>query len=186
MPPPHRAGCSGAIGRQCWARPNWQRNRVPMQQLAADAAALWRAAEPSWRVSLRIDPRADAVGDADLLAQVRQNRLGNAMQFCARQAEPRVRVDCHRDARGTCYRITDNGVGFDMARADRLFVPFRRLATATGHEGAGIGLSLVQRIVRLHEGGVRLRGAPGVGTVAEFTLDPDPTLPAAAADSRPP
>lgn len=156
-----------------------QRATVRMQRLAEDSAALWRAAEPGWQVDLRVDPLPDVTGDAELLAQVWQNLIGNAMKYSARAAAPRVRVDSHQDERGTWYRITDNGIGFDMAQAGRLFQPFQRLDTARGFEGSGIGLSLVQRIIRLHGGEVRLRSAPGIGTVAEFTVDADPAAAAA-------
>jgi signal transduction histidine kinase len=83
-------------------------------------------------------------------------------------------VDCRHDERGTWYRVTDNGAGFDMARASLLFVPFQRLHGESQFAGTGIGLSLVRRIIDLHQGEIRLRSAPGVGTVAEFTLDPPP------------
>lgn len=71
----------------------------------------------------------------------------------------------------TWYCVTDNGAGFDRAHARALFQPFRRMHAASQFEGSGIGLSMVQRIVRHHGGEVRVRSQVGVGTVAEFTLD---------------
>lgn len=151
-----------------------QRSTVNMQRLAQDTAELLQAGQPGLRCELRIGALPAAQGDTDLVAQVWQNLLGNALKYSAKVAEPKVRVDSHRDERGTWYRITDNGAGFDMARAQALFVPFQRLHTAAQFEGTGVGLSLVRRIVDHHGGDVRLRSAPGVGTVAEFTLDPPP------------
>ena len=86
----------------------------------------------------------------------------------------RIRVDSFDDERGRWYRVTDNGAGFDMRRARGLFQPFRRMHPSSQFEGSGVGLSLVQRIVQHHGGEVRLRSQEGVGTVAEFTLDPAP------------
>lgn len=148
-----------------------QRQVVDMRKMAQETADLLAVGQDGKRGEVRIDALPPAQGDTALLTQVWQNLLGNAIKFSARVAEPKVRVDSHRDERGTWYRITDNGVGFDMARADRLFLPFQRMPGTQAFEGTGVGLSLVRRIVEHHGGSVRLRSAPGVGTVAEFTLD---------------
>ena len=107
-----------------------------------------------------------------LVAQVWQNLLHNAWKYSARADVARIRVDSFDDERGRWYRVTDNGAGFDMRRARGLFQPFRRMHPSSQFEGSGVGLSLVQRIVQHHGGEVRLRSQEGVGTVAEFTLDP--------------
>lgn len=156
------------------ARQPLQRRLVDMQQLASGTIELLRAGQPDARCELRIEALPPTHADPDLVAQVWQNLLGNAMKFSALGANPKVSIDSYRDARGTWYRVTDNGAGFDMARAQSLFMPFQRMHTAQEFEGSGIGLSLVRRIVDHHGGEVRLRSAPGVGTVAEFTLDPLP------------
>ncbi len=147
---------------------------VDMQRLAADAWALVSAAEPQRRIEWRIEALPAARGDPDLIAQVWQNLLDNAWKYSARTGEAKVRVDSRRDGGRTWYRITDNGAGFDMGRADKLFQPFQRMHAASQFPGTGLGLSLVRRIVELHGGQVTLRSAPGVGTVAEFTLDAPP------------
>jgi PAS domain S-box-containing protein len=148
-----------------------QRQVVDMRKMAQETADLLAAAQGGKRGEMRIDALPSAQGDTALLTQVWQNLLGNAIKFSARVAEPKVRVDSHRDERGTWYRITDNGIGFDMAKTDRLFLPFQRMPGTQAFDGTGVGLSLVRRIVEHHGGHVRLRSAPGVGTVAEFTLD---------------
>ena len=100
--------------------------------------------------------------------------LDNAAKYSARGEKPQVAVDSFQNARGTWFRVADNGVGFDRAKAQGLFQPFQRMHAGTQFEGQGVGLSLVRRIVQHHGGEIRLRSAPGVGTVAEFTLDPEP------------
>lgn len=156
-----------------------QRVTVDMQQLARDTWTLLSAAEPQRRVEFRLDALPLAHADADLAAQVWQNLLHNAWKYSAQVAQAKVSVDSHRDERGIWYRVTDNGAGFDMAKAGQLFQPFQRMHTASQFEGSGVGLSLVRRIIDHHQGEIRLRSAPGVGTVAEFTLDapPDAVVP---------
>lgn len=156
-----------------------RRVTVDMQQLAQDTWTLLSAAEPQRSVEFRLGTLPPAHADADLAAQVWQNLLHNAWKYSAQVAQAKVAVDSFRDERGIWYRVTDNGAGFDMARANRLFQPFQRLHTASQFEGSGVGLSLVRRIIDHHQGEIRLRSAPGVGTVAEFTLDapPDAVVP---------
>ena len=148
-----------------------RREMVSMGRLAQDTWDLVSAAHGAQATALRIDPLPDALADPDLAAQVWQNLLGNAAKYSAHVAAPMVRVDSHRDERGTWYRVADNGTGFDMAHAQSLFQPFQRLHRSSEFEGSGVGLSLVRRIVDHHGGDVRIRSEPGVGTVAEFTLD---------------
>lgn len=164
----------GALSRLAQvARHPLQRREVDMQKLAQDTWTLIAASHPQRQVEMRIEALPAAQADPDLVAQVWQNLLDNASKYSARTAAPKVRVDSHRD-RGTWYRITDNGAGFDMAKARLLFQPFQRLHRSDEFEGTGVGLSLVKRIIDHHGGDIRVRSAPGVGTVAEFTLDPTP------------
>jgi signal transduction histidine kinase len=80
-------------------------------------------------------------------------------------------VDSFVESGRTWYRVVDNGAGFDLGAATRLFLPFQRMHGARDYEGAGLGLALAQRIARRHSGELRLSSAVGTGTVAEFTLD---------------
>jgi PAS domain S-box-containing protein len=151
-----------------------QRQTVPMQQQAADTWTLLTAARPTPAVEFRLDDLPSAEADPDLAMQVWQNLLENAWKYSAKGPAPKVRVDSHRDGWRTWYRITDNGAGFDMTRAKQLFKPFQRLHAGSEFEGTGVGLSMVRRIMDHHGGEVRLRSAPGVGTVAEFSFDAAP------------
>lgn len=158
-----------------------QVSREPLRRLSLDMGAIvqetWTllaASNPDRRAELRLSVLPTAQADPALAAQVWQNLLDNAAKYSARSERPLVAVDSYRDARGTWYRVADNGVGFDRAKAQGLFQPFQRMHSGNQYEGQGVGLSLVRRIVQHHGGEIRLRSAPGVGTVAELTLDPAP------------
>lgn len=150
------------------------RQVLDMEAQASDVWDLLSAANPGRQVAFRLEPLPRTLADPDLVAQVWQNLLGNAAKYSSKVQQPMVKVDSHADARGTWYRITDNGAGFDMSQAQSLFLPFQRMHSSREFEGTGVELSVVRRIVDHHGGDVRLRSARGVGTVAEFTLDPLP------------
>lgn len=154
-----------------------ERTPVDMTRIARDTWQQMAASAPQREVACRIDDLPPAQADLFQVAQVWQNLLDNAWKFTTEVAQPRVAIDSVRDPRGTWYRVTDNGAGFDMAHASRLFVPFQRMHGAGRFAGNGVGLSLVKRIIEHHEGDIRVRSAPGVGTVVEFTLDPPPQTP---------
>ena len=149
-----------------------QRHSIDMQALAEDTWEMVSSAETGRKIEVVFDPLPAARGDTDLVAQVWQNLLHNAWKYTSRVPLARIRVDSLQVDQRTWYRVTDNGAGFDMAHARALFQPFRRMHPASQFEGSGIGLSMVQRIVQHHGGEVRVRSQVGVGTVAEFTLDP--------------
>lgn len=153
---------------------------VEMTALAQGIWAMLGIANRQWQCECEVAPLPVAQADAELIGQVWQNLLDNAGKYTVGVPKPRVRVDSHRDARGVWYRVTDNGAGFDMSHATGLFLPFQRMHAGPRFQGTGVGLSVVRRIVELHGGEVRLRSAPNVGTVAEFTLDPAPARAAAA------
>ena len=146
-----------------------------MQAVVEETWSLIATAHPDRQTEFRVEALPAAQADPELVVQVWQNLLDNASKYSARVARPAVRVDSHRDERGTWFRVTDNGDGFDMTNARTLFQPFQRMHSSAQFEGTGVGLSLVRRIVDHHCGDVRLRSAPGVGTVVEFTLDPPPS-----------
>lgn len=165
----------GALGRVARAGQGaLQRRHVDMAALAGQAWALLQAAAPQRVVALRLAVLPDALCDADLAAQVWQNLLENAWKYTGRASEPRVSVDAFEQDGRRWYRVADNGAGFDMAQAGRLFQPFQRMHAGSEFAGSGVGLSLVRRIVERHGGDIRVRSQPGTGTVVEFTLDPAP------------
>jgi light-regulated signal transduction histidine kinase (bacteriophytochrome) len=107
-----------------------------------------------------------------LLRQALANLLSNAYKFTRHQEHPMVEVGARKDADGTpTYFVRDNGAGFDMARAQRLFGVFQRLHRSDEFEGTGVGLSIVQRIVDRHHGRIWAEAAVGRGATFYFTLD---------------
>jgi signal transduction histidine kinase len=112
-----------------------------------------------------------AQADPQLLHIVLENLLGNAWKFTGKSADPRIQVG-HQDGGGEeVFFIRDNGAGFDMAYADKLFGAFQRLHLDTDFEGTGIGLVTVQRIVSRHGGRIWAEGAVGKGATFYFTLE---------------
>ena len=111
-----------------------------------------------------------ALGDRSLLKQVWVNLIGNALKYSAKIAQPRVEVGARSDGAQTVYWVRDNGAGFDMRYADKLFGVFQRLHRAEEFEGTGIGLAIVQRVVTRHGGRVWAEGKPGEGACFYFAL----------------
>jgi PAS domain S-box-containing protein len=135
--------------------------------IAADLAAGARGRE----VEFRIQEGVMARGDARLLRIVLENLLGNAWKYTAKRDPALIEFGCIADAGKREFFVRDNGAGFDMAHAEKLFEPFERLHSASEFEGSGIGLATVERIVGRHGGGVRAESAPGQGATFSFTLD---------------
>ena len=110
-------------------------------------------------------------GDPDLLRQVLANLVGNAVKFTRKQPEAAIEVGAApaKDGRAVIY-VRDNGAGFDMAYAERLFGLFQRLHLQEDYEGTGIGLANVRRIIKRHGGEVWAESAPGKGATFYFTL----------------
>jgi light-regulated signal transduction histidine kinase (bacteriophytochrome) len=123
------------------------------------------------RVEVVIRPGMAARADCRLMMVVLENLLGNAWKFTARCPAPRVEAGETVSAQGErAFFIRDNGAGFDMAYAGKLFQAFQRLHSAADYEGTGIGLAIVQRIIHRHGGRVWAEAAPGEGAAFFFTI----------------
>jgi PAS domain S-box-containing protein len=153
---------------------SWE--EVDLSALAALALAELREREPARRVAAEIEPGLTAVGDPRLLRQVVANLVGNAWKFTAPRSEAAIRVGMAHSNGQRCFCVRDNGVGFDMAYAGKLFAPFQRLHSAGEFPGSGVGLATVQRVVARHGGTVWIESAPEQGTSAFFTLPAEPRL----------
>ena len=144
---------------------------VDLSALAQKVLNDCREREPGRQVALDIEPALLAQGDTQLLQQLLDNLLGNAWKFSSKQAQARISFRRESGADGEAvYAVQDNGAGFDMAYADKLFGPFQRLHTASEFAGTGIGLATVQRIVARHGGRVWAESAPERGATFYFTL----------------
>jgi light-regulated signal transduction histidine kinase (bacteriophytochrome) len=117
-----------------------------------------------------VDPLPGGDGDPSLLRQVWVNLLSNALKFSAPTARPAIHVGGRSQDGQQVYFVQDNGAGFDMRYADKLFGVFQRLHAAREFEGTGIGLAIVQRIVSRHGGRAWAEGAVGAGATFYFAL----------------
>lgn len=122
-------------------------------------------------VRFLLDAIPGALGDASLLRQVWRNLLSNALKFSARRAQPVIRVTSTVAGGETIYIVEDNGAGFDMRYANKLFGVFQRLHSAREFEGTGVGLAIVQRIVQRHQGRIWAEASPDQGARFHFTLN---------------
>lgn len=158
---------------------------VDLSDLAGRIAAELRSGGRDRDV--RFDIRPDLVdrGDPRLIEAAMRNLLANAWKFTAKTERAVIEFGATENARcespdeelegdAVVYFVRDNGAGFDMAYADKLFAPFQRLHRADEFEGSGIGLATVQRIIRRHGGRIWARGAVGSGAAFYFTLSPIP------------
>lgn len=122
------------------------------------------------KIVVKVDSLPAARADINMLRQVWSNLLSNAVKFTAGVDKPEIVISCEEQKRVVKYNISDNGVGFDMKYAHRLFNVFQRLHTSEEYEGSGIGLALVKRIVGKHNGSVGISSRKGKGTTVHFTL----------------
>jgi len=148
------------------------RGHVNMQSLVEGVARELQPAdgEGDARPHLVVGELPPAVGDAALLRQVWQNLIGNALKFSAKSAAPRIEVGHGESADGAAYFVRDNGAGFDMRHAGKLFGIFERLHAPAEYEGTGIGLAIAKRVVELHGGRIWAESAPGLGATFWFRL----------------
>jgi light-regulated signal transduction histidine kinase (bacteriophytochrome) len=128
------------------------------------------SAEPERRVAFRISQGISVNGDPNLLHVALDNLLGNAWKFTATKEEAVIEFGVTETGDMPACFVRDNGVGFDMAHADKIFLPFQRLPGAEEFRGHGIGLATVERIISCHGGRVWAEGEPGRGATFYFTL----------------
>jgi PAS domain S-box-containing protein len=144
--------------------------RVDLSELARATAARLKEAEPERNVEFVIGDGLAEDGDGALLGAAIENLLSNAWKFTRKQPNARVEFGATREGGRTAYFVRDNGAGFDMAFASKLFGVFQRLHSAREYEGTGVGLATVQRIVQRHGGRVWAEGKVGEGACFHFTF----------------
>src|SRR5205085_644155 len=135
--------------------------RTALQKVGVDMTALARSvrsevleSSPGRKIELLIGPLIPAHGDYSLLRQVLQNLLGNAVKYSRTREVSRIELSSRLEGDETIYTVRDNGVGFEMESAQRLFGVFQRLHSLEEFEGTGVGLALVKRIIERHGGRV--------------------------------
>lgn len=155
-----------------------QLSRTSLRRDTVDLSAMARAIllglqerQPERRATFDVQPGLYAKGDVHLLQRVLDNLLGNAWKFSAGQAETRITFMRETDAAGEeVYLVRDNGAGFDMAYAGKLFGAFQRLHSDAQFVGTGIGLATVHRIITRHGGLIWAESVSGAGASFHFTL----------------
>lgn len=130
-----------------------------------------RLGEPARKVEFRITAGLTAHADYNLLRIALTNLLQNAWKFTGRAARPVIEVGAHHEGQEQVFFVRDNGAGFDMKQAKRLFTAFRRLHPQEEFPGSGIGLTIVDRIVGRHGGRIWASAQPGRGATFYFTLE---------------
>jgi PAS domain S-box-containing protein len=153
-------------------RSGFDRIPVDLSGLTTEIADELRRAHPDRVVAFHIAPDLHVTGDRALLRTALDNLLGNAWKFSGGRPEARIEVGAVAGAAPPTFYVRDNGAGFDMAYAEKLFQPFQRLHAPDEFEGSGVGLATVQRIIARHGGRVWGESKPGEGATFYFTLAP--------------
>jgi two-component system, sensor histidine kinase and response regulator len=143
---------------------------VDLSGLAQLILSRLQEGEPARKVDVKIRPGVIVTGDGQLLRIALENLFENAWKFSSKQAESRIEFGVTQASGEPTYFVRDNGAGFDMTYADRLFGPFQRLHAQGEFPGSGIGLATVQRIIHRHGGRVWAEGLVGQGATFQFTL----------------
>jgi two-component system sensor histidine kinase/response regulator len=143
---------------------------VDLSEVAALVVGRLQEGQPNRRMEVKIRPGVVVTGDGQLLKIALENLLQNAWKFTGKQADPRIEFGVTQTSGEPTYFIRDNGAGFEMTYAPRLFGPFQRLHSQQDFPGNGIGLATVQRIIHRHGGKVWAEGLVGQGATFYFTL----------------
>jgi signal transduction histidine kinase len=152
------------------ARAELHRRPVDLSAMAASVLRELRESAPERQVQVQVQPDLVVEADPQMMHSLVQNLLGNAWKYTGRTADARIEIAAaERDGRrGIAF--SDNGVGFDRARATRLFTPFGRMHADSDFPGQGVGLATVKRIVERHGGHIELDSQPGQGTRVFISL----------------
>ena len=150
--------------------------RNEMRRESVDMDVLVRSVAEDLRgdftaAQIRIADLPKAIGDAAMLRQVWANLLGNALKFSSKRERPEIEIGTEMQDGATVFFVRDNGAGFDMTHAGRLFGVFQRLHGASDYPGTGAGLAIVKRIVERHGGRIWAQAEVDKGATFRFTLD---------------
>ncbi|MBI3148211.1 MAG: hypothetical protein HYZ17_06840 [Betaproteobacteria bacterium] len=156
------------------ARAELHRLPVDLSAMAWEILRELQESSPERPVSLQVEEHLGARADRKLMQSVLQNLLGNAWKYTGLNAAPRIRFGRTTHSGATCFFVADNGTGFDLRYAQRLYTPFFRMHDAKKFPGVGIGLATVKRIVERHDGALWVESEVDKGTTFYFTLGEGP------------
>jgi len=154
-------------------RTGLKRERVDIGAQAAEIIDELRSAEPGRCLQAVVADDLVTTGDPHLIRLALENLLANAWKFTGKRDQGSIGVGAVRQSGSQVFFVRDNGAGFDMAYAGKLFNPFQRLHPASEFEGTGIGLAIVQRILSRHGGRIWAESEPGKGATFFFTFTSD-------------
>jgi len=152
-----------------------RREKVDLSAMAGEILRRFRETTPARLAEVRVADGLEAWGDPGLLRVVLENLLSNAWKYSSKQAKAVIEVGERAQPDGTpLLFVRDNGAGFDMKHAAKLFAPFQRLHQQKDFAGTGVGLNTVQRILRRHGGEILAESEPGQGATFFFKLPQRP------------
>jgi PAS domain S-box-containing protein len=143
---------------------------VNLEELFRNAIQEQVAAQPGRKIELTIAKLSTVRGDRAMLRQVVENLISNALKYTRGREVTQIEVGMRPEGEGNVFWVRDNGVGFDMKYADKLFGVFQRLHTEREFEGTGVGLAIVQRIIQRHNGRIWAEATPNQGATFFFYL----------------
>jgi light-regulated signal transduction histidine kinase (bacteriophytochrome) len=152
------------------SRGGLRKEHLDLSDLAQGIVTDLRNREPERKVEVEIQPRLSAVGDKRLVKVVLESLLSNAWKYTTKQRRPRICFGREKAGEEADFFVRDNGVGFDMAYAGKLFSPFQRLHRDAEFAGTGIGLAMAQRVIARHGGRIWADAEVGAGATFHFTL----------------
>jgi light-regulated signal transduction histidine kinase (bacteriophytochrome) len=144
--------------------------QVDLSKLVLEIETELRELDPNRKAVFEVQPNLTTLGDEHLLRIVLVNLLNNAWKFTSKRPETQIQFGCIEDTHTPVFYIRDNGAGFDMSYADKLFGTFQRLHSSKDFEGTGIGLATVKRIILRHGGRVWAEGQVDRGACFYFTI----------------
>ncbi|MGC2062432.1 MAG: GAF domain-containing protein [Thermodesulfovibrionales bacterium] len=152
------------------SRQEMQKSEVDMAGLASSIVSELREAHPGRHVDVKITECPKALADGRLIELALSNLIGNAWKFTEKTEQPRIEFGALERGGKTVYYISDNGAGFNPEYRHKMFWPFQRLHSEMEFEGTGIGLAIVERVIRRHDGEIWAEGEVGKGATVYFSL----------------
>jgi signal transduction histidine kinase len=144
--------------------------KIDMNELTKSVLKSFEKEITKYKTKIILKDMPAAFADEDLISHVLENLISNAIKYSRNKEQPEVEIGGSKSDNGVTYYVRDNGAGFNMKYANKLFIPFQRLHTETEFEGTGVGLSIVKNIVKRHNGNVWVEAKENEGAVFYFSL----------------